>query len=167
MKYLIEWIEQKPTISGKQKAEARLKGEDGIVHEKVNIWGDFPNYASIVNGGTIEGTITPASDPKYPPSLKPSQTPKTASTGAYKAKAMNDAMEKKAEYIGQAQNHKEQGIKVASTFSAAWNTAIAEYQEEKRSHIGNTADLEQLFKKWRAFYWNAFDVEATDYPPFD
>lgn len=163
MLYKIEWIKQGTTTTGKPKADATLKGPDGV-HIDVTIWGDFPDFVNLQNGGEVEGELKPASDPKYKPSLNAPRTPKMASGGGFKQKMIEDTMAKKNESISHFQASKEESIKISSTFGKAVDLAIAEYQVISRlSSTGPT--LAELFEKWREFCWFAFE-DVTKYPPF-
>lgn len=165
MKYKIDWIEKGTTSTGKVKADATLS--DAAGKYEVTIWGDFPGFANLLNGGEVEGEIKPASDPKYKPSLNTPRVTKTSAPSTFKQKMIEDTMIKKEQSIGRFQDSKEFSIKVSSTFRAAVDSAIAEYQEQRRVSIATEVSLEKLFEKWREFYWFNFDVdEAKKYPPF-
>ncbi len=166
MKYEIQWIEQKPTSTGKTKADARLKDETGALYEHVTIWGDFPGYSEIMNGGTIEGTLTPASDPKYAPSLKPLVGPKTASNSAFKQHQIEQTMEKKNASISHFQDNKELSIKIASTMNKAVELAMAEFDFLSRISLTTRPELDVLVLKWREWLWLHWDVKDTDFPAF-
>lgn len=129
----------------------------------------FPGFDEIVKDGIVAGELWVSGSGKnylFPPNPVP-----TASTGApggrggaFKSMQIDKAMGRKEESIGKFQDSKEYGIKVSSTFRSATDTAIAEYQENHRiSTTGPT--LEQLFEKWREYYWMRFDVVADEYPP--
>lgn len=153
-------MEKKTTSTNKEKADCTLK--DGAETEIMNvtIWADFPGFADLMPGSKVTGTLNPAKDPKYGPTLYPPKAPRSPSGGGYKAKMIDDAMVKKEASIIRFQDTKELSIKVSSTFRAAVDTALAEWERNP------SYDYEQIFEKWRKFYWMKFDVSATQYPPF-
>lgn len=164
-KFTIEWCEKKTTSTGKEKLDARLKDEQGNITDSVTIWSDFPDFANLMNGGEVTGSLNPAKDPKYGPTLYAPRTPKTPYGGPMRSpSAIATAMKTKEASIGKFQDAKEQSIKVASTFSGAWNMAVAEFTAQSR--ITTTgATLEQLFEKWRQYLWENFDCSDSNYPP--
>lgn len=170
MKYKISCLERGETSTGKKKATATLIGEDGKQLD-VTIWGDFPNFAELMPGSEIEGELRPSSDPKYKPSLSPPRVSKTGQGGGYKAQVVEKAMERKESGIARFQASKEESIKIASTFTAAWTTAIAVWQEQCRNSSSTVDDIRVLFERWRKFYWENYDVTEANgnpkFPPFN
>ena len=124
----------------------------------------FPNFDNLQAGQTIEGELWQSPAGKW--YLFPPRTAKTASGVAYKAQVIEKAVERKEASIGRFQDSKEYSIKVSSTFRAAVDSAIAEYQEQSRVSVTTRTPLEQLFEKWREYYWFEFDVDSNKYPPF-
>lgn len=108
----IDWIEFKETATGKKKADVTLIDENGKTTD-VTIWGDFPGYSDLIVGQSIEGEIKAASDPKFKPSFNAPRSPKTASTGAFKAMQIEKAQDRKESSIGRFQASKEESIKMA------------------------------------------------------
>lgn len=159
-------MEQKPTKEGKPKADARLKDETGTVYEHVTIWGDFPGYAEIMSGHSIEGVITPASDPKYAPSLKPLTGPKRASNSNFKHHQDKEVLDIRRGDISHFQENKELSIKIASTMNKAVELAIEEFGFLTRTSIATRPELDGLVLKWREWLWNNWDFKATDTVPF-
>ena len=155
MKYQIDWSEKKTTTTGKAVMSATLKDETGATYDKVSIWSDFPDYANLMTGHSVEGEII-TNDKGYK-SLKPVFAPKQGGNGAYKQKVMDDAMEKKAGYITQAQGNKEMGIKVASTMRMAVDLAIAD---------DSPTPLAEKILFWRKWTWEHWDAEEKDFNPF-
>ncbi len=120
---------------------------------------EFPNYDTIVDGATIEATLWQSQAGKsYLFAPKPTVLPRFKVNGG----AITKNMEKKEASIEKFQTNKEESIKIASTFSAAWNSAIAEYEKK----TNDLTSIEELFAKYREFYWHNFDVAETKYPPF-
>lgn len=154
MQYTLEWMEKKTTQTGKSYIKASLKDEQGKVTDNVSIWSDFPNYANLALGGSITGELK-TNDKGYTNLYPPASTPNSGPSGGYKAKVINDAMEKKAGYISHAQENKEHGIKVSSTIRMAVDMAIAEGKPTAEN-----------IKDWRKWFWMNWDVSETDFPPF-
>ena len=162
--YEIEWIEAKTSAKGTNYHRATLKAEDKSWTD-VAIFKGF-NAEDLVPGGKVKGILEEKEymgKPSY--TLNAPVSPKTASAGAFKAQQIEKAVERKEASISRFQGDKEYSIKVSSTFRAAVDSAIAEYQEMRRVSVSTDADIEKLFKKWRAFFWSSFDVVETDYPP--
>lgn len=160
--YKIEAIEVKTTSTGKKKADVTLSANGTSV--VATIWGDFPDFETLTFGSQVTGILKDPSDPKYKPSLNAPR--KTTGNSNFKEKLMEKAMDKKNEAITHFQGNKELSIKVSSTFRAAYETALVDYQEQRRLSP-STASIEQLFEKWREFYWMHFDVnEGEQYNPF-
>ena len=163
--FKIEWSEKKTTSTGKEKIDATLKDVTGVVHERVTIWGDYPDFATLMTGHDVVGTLTPAKDPKYGPTLYAPRTPKTGYSGPMRSpSAITTAMKNKEAAIGKFQDSKEQSIKVASTFSQSVALAIVEYQTNRQMSTSGPS-LEMLQKKWREYCWLNYDCADTDFPP--
>lgn len=117
--YTIEWCERKVTSTNKTKMDARLRGADGSLIENVSIWGDFPNFAGLMNGGQVEGDLVPAKDPKYGPTLYPPRPQTTSggaprsSGGAFKQKQIEEHTARKEMFIKETIGAKERAIQMA------------------------------------------------------
>ena len=162
--YKIKWLENKnPDWKILTLDDNGTEIRDVSVN-RVNKKGEtFPNFDEITNAGTVEGELWKSDAGKnYLFAPKPQ---KAGNGGAFKTMQMEKTMGIKAEHIAHAQDEKAYSIKVASTFTAAWNTAVAEWQEQRRTSPSTAQTLEALFEKWREWYWLRFDVNETDYPP--
>lgn len=163
--YKIEWSEKKTTSTGKEKIDASLRGADGIMHDKVTIWGDYPNFASLMTGHEVVGTLMPAKDPKYGPTLYAPKAGKAGYSGpARSPSAITKAMKDKADGIEKTMDRKEDGIKISATMRDATLLAVSEYTEQRRISA-NGPTLEQLHKKWREYLWTNWECSDTDFPP--
>lgn len=166
MKITIDWV----SIKNEDWKEISLTRESGdkltevSVNRKSKKGEVFPNFDELAAGQTIEGELWQSPAGKW--YLFPPRPVKQASSGAYKQKVMEEAVARKETSIKQFQGSKEYSIKVSSTFRAAVDSAIAEYQEMRRVSIAVDANLEKLFEKWREYYWFTFDVDDKTYPPF-
>lgn len=145
MKYTLQWAEKKVTSTGKEKIDATLTDGTNTI-DGVTIWSDFPNFATLMAGHTVEGDIVTKQSGQY--------TNKTL----YPIKAVNSSpratggftggsklMKEKQEGIKESQERKEEGIKVSASMRDAVTLATAEYVNFPQ------ADLELLVKKWRKF----------------
>ena len=165
--YRIEWIQVGKTTTNKVKADATVSDILNETKTDITIWGDYPDFSSLIPGMIVEGELVQSKDGKYKPSLNAPRSPRIASGGAFKQKMATDLIELKDQKIGLRQDDKYYNIKVASTFTAGWNTAIAEWQEQKRVSPHTSQELTALFEKWREYFWYEYDVEeGKKYPPF-
>lgn len=153
--YKIDWLERGTTSTGKVKADATLIGEDGN-KTTVTIWGDFLGFAELMPGGTVEGEITPSRDPKYKPSLNAPKLPRSAVTGTYRGKAIEEAQTRKAEQITRFQSDKEESIRLMSAERDAVLIVITFYKDRWSSDAVLTNELDNLIKKkvveWRDYF---------------
>ena len=159
MEYEIDKIEEVTSSKGTKYHRADLS-QGTKLWTGVAIFGGFKDE-ELVSSRKIIGEIIEKEfrgKPSY--TLNAPQTPKTAPGANFKQKMIEDTMEKKSKSISHFQDNKEYSIKVASTFSAAWNTAIAEYELHKDE------SLHEMFERWREYYWFEFDVDDRKYPPF-
>ena len=168
MKVTLDWTEKKDEnwIVASLTRESGDKLTEVSINRTSKKGEAFPNFDSLQAGQTIEGQLWQSQAGKW--YLFPPSVAKQGQGGAYKAQVIEKAMDKKNEAIGRFQDSKEYSIKVSSTFRAAVDSAIAEWQDSRRASISATgASIEKLFEKWRGFYWMNFDVEeGKDYPPF-
>lgn len=173
--YKIEFLEKKTTSTGKEKADVSLTGADGQTIQSATIWGDFPDFANLAPGSTVRGTLTPAKDPRFGPTLYPPrpQTTRGGASGAStaaKTKVIEKAMERKEESIQKFQASKEESIRLAGCQRDAvllvqtmfgdniWNDPILS-EEEKRNI------LKKEVIKWRN--WLYLSPEFNELPPFE
>lgn len=113
MKYSIEWMEKKTTASGKNVISATLKTDRGSTFDKVSIWGDFPGWASLSPGQSVEGEIK-TNDKGYK-SLYEDKAPaptRPASGAVSAAKITSESVEK-------AQNRKNDSIAYFNSLNSA------------------------------------------------
>ena len=129
----------------------------GSVWKKQKDGTDFPDFYKIVVGAEIE--LNAWTSPKSGKVSFFAPKPKSQRTGGNTA-AIKEAQTVKREDIRNAQENKETSIKIASTFTAAWNTAIAIYNTDKN----NLYSVEELFTTWRTFYWKNWDSDITKAP---
>lgn len=143
------------TKTGKSFKRLKIEGEDG--NHKVNLFSDWPDYANVSIGSTIEGTIE--QNGQYENIRSATQTARAG--GAYKQKVIEESMQRKEASIGKFQDNKEWSIMTASSMTNAVNLAIAEYKDK------NVLDtLDQAVLKWRRFIIENWELDPKDYPPF-
>ena len=119
-KYKVEEIEQKTTSTGKTKADATLIGEDNVRVERVTIWADFPNFATLAVGGYVTGTLRASADPKYGPTLYTERVISPAGGGRTgMSTGIAKAQETKRDDIKDAQERKNEAIQLAGAFRDA------------------------------------------------
>lgn len=165
-KHKINWCEKK----GDDWVVATLEsGEANVSINRTSKKGEaFPNFDGIAPGAEVEGELWQSAAGKwylFPPKPQASHGgPNRGNGGAYKAKMIEETMQKKEASIGRFQDSKEFSIKVSSTFRAAVDSALEEYRASANISLARP-DVTALFRKWREFYWNEFDVIETDYPP--
>lgn len=164
MEYTIDKIEKVKSAKGTEYHRADLS-QGTKLWVGVAIFGGFKDE-ELVAGGKVTGDMIEKEyrgKPSY--TLNAPDKPKTAPGGGFKQKMIEETMEKKERSISRFQDSKEHSIKVASTFSAAWNAAIAEL-EAMREMGADLLPLSELFEKWREYFWFEFDVDEHKYPPF-
>jgi len=146
MKITLDWIERKTTSTGKEKLDASIITETGEKIDKVTLWSDFPGFATLTPGAVVEGTLSPAKDPRYGPTLYPPKSnlgPKPASLGGIKA-----AQDRKEQSIGRAQDRKEDSIILSGTARDATLIVTTFYQNLSEEEIA------EKWKKWRTWLIN-------------
>lgn len=163
MKYKVQSLEVKRVEAlGKDKMNADLVDIQGNEVSNVTIWQDFPDFKTITFGSEVDGTLKPAKDPKYGPTLYPEKNP----NGTFKRSpaAITKAMEKKEQSIEKFQGNKELGIKISSTLRMAVDIALAEYNNGRAFTYGE--NLGEAILEWRAWLWRYWDAEDKDFLPF-
>lgn len=146
--YTVTKVEQTTTSTGKPMYKATLMAPDGTP-ETINL------FDPIVEGAKLNGEIY--TNEKGYRNFKSAQS---VAGGAFKAKQIEDTLNKKGEMIATAQSNKENGIKIASTLNKAVEIAIVEY-----ANPNNLYTIDELIEKWRRYLWLEWD-NVNDYPPF-
>ncbi len=160
MKYSIDWSEKKTTSTGKEKIDAHLIGEDLKKHEGVTIWGDFPNFANLMTGGVVEGDLVEKQNGQFlNKTLYAPKVPGARAGGAGVAKAQ----ERKAEYIKEAQDRKEDSI----AYFNSVNSAISLLQALGANGMTNDS-VQNFIKTWREWFLKEHEVyKDGNNIPFD
>lgn len=165
--YKVLGLDNKTTKTGKNYYKARLEDENGHVTADVAIWPDFPEFSTMTAGDLINGELTQGT---YGWSLKSNDRQTrtfdklTNRGGGGKTAAVNAAMERKEQSIYNAQENKEQAIRVASTASGATAIVSALIEADKVS------DWKKEWIKTRAWLyenWNNTSAYPSDVVPED
>lgn len=152
MKYIVQEIDgNKTTSTGKAYHKVTLASGSEL-HEGVAIWSDFPNFNSITFETEVEGDVVIKQNGQYVNKtlypLKPASTGHTRGSGA-----ITKAMETKASNIRDAQENKENGIKLSSTIRMAVDITLAR-------DLGSTEDIQAEIEYWRKWLWKTWDEPA-------
>src|SRR3990167_9429810 len=157
-KYIIEWGSQSQTKTGKTVFNATFKDEQGLQHEKVSIWSDFPGFADIRPGTEVEGEIVKGKTgylSLYPPrKLEP---PKFVQ----RERAMNEAMAKKETSISKFQANKEESIRLSSSARDA-TLIVTTFYPELATNESKEEIIKRVWNEWRNYFASSFDQA----PPF-
>ena len=160
MKYTISWCEVKKTgeTNGREWkiTEMTLKDEAGNEHEKVS------TFDAVMSGQTIDGDIS-INDKGYK-NFKTAPSPKAVAGANFKAKQIEETMQRKETSIGKFQDNKEWSIMVTSSMNKAIELAIAEYGNGLAYTYGET--LGENIKGWRNWIITNWEVDKTDTPAF-
>lgn len=151
MKYTVSTLEKKTAGSGKQYIKATVKDEQGVDHN-VTIFSTFPNFDTITFDSVLDADMQIENDPKYGESKKlwPPKENRPAGGGMAKTMAV------KSQNIEKAQERKEEGIRVSSTFrDASLITASMVHAGIIRTEM----DIKEEWRKWREWFWNNYDHE--------
>lgn len=146
MKYTIDWMEERTTGTGKKFAKTTLVDANGQTHEEVAIWGDFPSFADLRHGAEVEGDIVVKDNGQY---KNKTLYPARQTNGRPSSNPMNKVMEKKAEYIKEAQQRKEDSI----AFFNANNSAIALLGVYKVP----IEDAKEFIVEWRGWFLDQYE----------
>ena len=159
MQYKVIKSENVMTSIGKPMKKLSLESTDGA--SQVNIFSDFPHFAEIIEGSTIDGELR-KNDKGYTNLYSNEIKPRGGAPGAFKQAQIEKSMEIKAQHISQAQDNKEVGIKVSATMRDA--VLIATSLTPDQWH-GTTMQEEVRF--WRAWLWTEWDrTSPNDMQPF-
>lgn len=152
-------VTDKVTSTQKPYKAVAVTDEQGTSH-KVNVFSDFPNFANIVVGSVIRGSLVQKG--QYTNLLSETQSGGTTGrSGVFKTQQIEKAQENKAQYIAKAQDNKDWSIRQASSMSNAIALAIAELKDP------TVLDkLEEGIRKWRTWILENWDVDEKDFSPF-
>ena len=158
-KYIIEWGSQSQTKTGKTVFNATLKDEQGLQHEKVSIWSDFPGFADIRPGSEVEGEIV--KNAKGYASLYPPRPKMEAPKFVQREQAMNEAMAKKETSISKFQANKEESIRLSSSARDA-TLIVTTFYPELATNESKEEIIKRVWNNWRNYFASSFDQA----PPF-
>lgn len=147
------------TSTGKPMKRLEVADTNNTV-SKVNIFSDFPHYADLKEGSTIDGEIR-KNDKGYDNLYSNEIKPRSGASSGFKTAQIEKAMEHKEQSISKFQDNKEFSIMVASSMSGAIALAIAEYKDKT---VLDT--LDQAVLKWRRFILDNWNIDPKDIAPF-
>lgn len=165
MKYKILTLQDTPTSTGKSKKTVSISDEGGTTLDKVGIWSDFPNYANLAVGQTVEAEVKLSPDGKWRNLVPPATGTKPYAVRGASQGMITKAMESKKESIEHFTDKKELGIKISSTMRMAVDCAIAD-MASLMNKPDATSILEKSILKWRKWLWENWEAKDTDFAPF-
>lgn len=154
--YTIEWLERKKTTTGKDVISASLKTPEGVIHDKVSIWSNFPNWINLTPGGSVSGEIV-TSDKGYK-SLKEEMTKGFTQSGYRAPSGAVKAAEITRESVKEAQGKKNESI----AFFSSTNAAIELVKSMPMYRESDAGDLRQSIITWRNFFldeWKKYEAQ--------
>lgn len=157
IKYQVLKAERKSTSTGKDKIDADLQDFNGVVEEKVTIWSDFPNFASIKVGSEVCGQVTVKTNGQYiNKTLYPEKTEGWGGGKKAPSVNMNKIMEKKQEGISASQDRKENSIKLAATMRDATLLTLEWIKQENLVMPPTEAEIKAKWTEWRKWLDQSF-----------
>lgn len=158
MIYTLSNVEKKQTSTGKEKADVTLTNPAGTSVQKVTIWGDFPNFANLQDGMTVDGDYSEKVNGQYTNrTLYPSRQA-TTSYGANRGSGgIAKAQATKAEGIAKSMDRKEESIKESSTFRDATIMATAIFN--KSEEASGSEDLQRIWLRQRDFLLENYEYK--------
>lgn len=152
-KYVIDWLEQKKTSTGKDVKNATLKDEQGVIIERVSIWGDFPGWNDLRPGHTVMGQIK--SNAKGYKSLSPGMTSGFGggrSTGAVSAAKIT------SESVKEAQERKNDSIAYFNSLNSAIAIVVQGYTDAQIMNMAG--EVKSSLISWRDWFleeWKKYE----------
>ncbi len=166
----LEWLENTKTSTGKDKINATITKADGTKMENVTIWGDFPNWAVLKPGETIQAKLVPKDyngRTYYSLAHEQSTTGQTGGNkGTFGGGMGAKLMEKKSEGIAKAQEHKDLGIMTSSTLRMAVDLTVASMRNDTILQNATEADIKGMIKTWREWLIANWELDVTSKAPF-
>lgn len=161
----INWVKATQTKAGKDKLDVSVTKADKTTLD-VTVWPDFPNYANLAPGQTIQAKIIAKDyNGKTYYSLAYDNPAMGVPRGGNKTAMMDKMMDKKAGQIHQAMDEKSLGIKISSSMNKAIDLTIAQIGSDPIV-LKDTNQMKKIIKEWRAWIWENWEAKETDYQPF-
>jgi len=160
MLYTIGKVTEQESKAGKMYKRVDVKDSSGVITRDVAVMGFVPFYAQVVTNAQVEGILkTKDFNGKPSHTLEAPYEPKTGG-GGKRVDTLEVAIKKNELY--DKSNEKEQkmistGVRVSSTFTAAWNTTIALFAGKEFTHD----EFQKEFKMWRRYFVNNYDIEEN------
>ena len=143
--------------------EAEATDTDGKFYEKITLWkNDWSQiWNDIKDGYELNGEITEKENKGY---VNFTLTPERTNT-LYPKKNLTAAMETKNQNIMHAQDRKDEGIKISSTFRDA-TILTAEWMKRTDVPFPTDTDVKAKWKAMRDWLWKQWEYDVTQEPPF-
>lgn len=151
--FKIDWIEQKPTSTGKPRAMASITGEDGKQITDVTLWGSNWPIATLMPGMEVIGTYEEKQNGQYlNKTLHPAMGDKPKGFGGSGIKA---AQERKGEMIKEAQDRKSDSI-------AYFNSVNSAISMMENVHFEKIDDRKEFIIEWRDWFLAEYESYFGD-----
>lgn len=160
--YSIEWAERKQTKTGKAVLDSSLKDETGAIYEKVSIWSDFPNFATLMPGHKVVGKIV-TNDKGYKTLYPPSSAAKPQGGASRPKSGAVEAATLTGKSVEKAQDRNEGSYMTAGTARDATMIVTHFYNDLTEKEI------EEKLLYWRKKLvdnWYIKPEDPTSKPPF-
>jgi len=158
-KLKVLWTENKTAKTGRPYKKLSVEDEKG---EKVdvNIFSTFPDFANVIPGSEIMGTLK--QDGQYW-NITPDgvATTRGGASGAFKQKLIEDTMTRKESSIEKSQDRKEDSIRLM----AAQRDAVLIVKEllAQRNPSWDTETIKEEIISWRNWF---LSDDFKEHPPF-
>lgn len=160
IKYKIASLVKKTTSIGKDKADVTLIDSEGNEEERVTIWSDFPNFATLKVGDEVMGALTIKVNGQYTnKTLYPERTQGWGGGKKQPSINISKMMDKKAETIKEAQERKNDSIAYFNSI----NVAI-QFVSEFKAELDPLKDAYTLVLEYRDMFlaeWQKYEADAT------
>lgn len=155
MLYTIGQVNEFTSAKGNKYKRCNVKDPSGAIYREVSVFTSSAFYNDVIEGKNIEGVLKEGDfKGKKQFTLEAPYQPRTGGGG----KAMGTEMIKqKTAAVQAAQDNKYDSIKVASTFTAAWNTTIASFGGKAFEQDA----FQKEFKMWRRYFVNNYEIEEN------
>lgn len=175
MDYIIDWCEQKTTATGKIVLSCTLTDINGITHQNVSIWSDFPDFSNLAAGHSVTGNMRSKASPNGKvyktlyPTINANPIRPRSSVPAKPGIDGSALIRQKAESITASQDKKEVSIMISGTARDAVLIVTTMYPElANYNEIDKEAAIKEEIIKWRKWLMAQWDqpIDPTSKPPF-
>lgn len=152
--YKLLTIEDTPTTTGKPKKTATVEGYPN----KVGVWSDFPNYANLVAGMSVEGDIKDSPDGKWHNLVFVSSSVQRPPYG--QRSASGGGKKWTPEDSKKVQEVKDLSFKIAGTQRDAVLIVTTFLPKDSSMDF-----VKSQIEHWRQWLWENYDAKDTDFAP--